>query len=422
MRDRTPTKVLDNGALRYGVYDASGNFLRYEYLVLDDDPTDSGTILSKATLLKDATEADIFGGSDDRTVDDALMGISQKLNANISDVADLQRQVSLIMGDVASITLTLKDSAGKAIPGVLVTGVLTESGQPAYSNDSGVISGVISEGTQTISITGYADIADYSETLSVTKGSSITKVIVLDTRNFLKITENKNVKFSGNVETVDVTVVGGGGAGGSGCFNPLYGGSGGGGGYCVVQTGVAFVAGTLYPAVIGAGGKPVNNAAGSDGESSSFLGITAAGGKGGGYANLTGGAGNGAGGNGGYCENNRIDFANGANGSAGSVNGYSSYTGTTKYGGGGGGGASARSYYTYGVTIPSGGADYGAKGGCGNEGESKTGLSAAAGTGGGGGGGYAYYETIDDDDSYDRYYGGSGGSGCIAVRMHLKSA
>ena len=36
MRDRTPTRALENGALRYGVYDETGNLLRYEYLALED--------------------------------------------------------------------------------------------------------------------------------------------------------------------------------------------------------------------------------------------------------------------------------------------------------------------------------------------------------------------------------------------------
>lgn len=76
MRDRTPTKVLDNGALRYGVYDESGTFLRHEYLALDDAPTDTGTDLSKANLLKDTTAA-LFGLGTDAVPDDALSYLGQ---------------------------------------------------------------------------------------------------------------------------------------------------------------------------------------------------------------------------------------------------------------------------------------------------------------------------------------------------------
>ena len=52
MRDRTPTKALENGALRYGVYAEDGTFQRYEYLALEDDPADPGTELSKLNLLQ----------------------------------------------------------------------------------------------------------------------------------------------------------------------------------------------------------------------------------------------------------------------------------------------------------------------------------------------------------------------------------
>lgn len=57
MMDRTPTKVLANGAIRYGVYDEAGNFLRYEYIKPEDEPTQEGTPINKATLLKVATAA-----------------------------------------------------------------------------------------------------------------------------------------------------------------------------------------------------------------------------------------------------------------------------------------------------------------------------------------------------------------------------
>lgn len=55
MRNRTPTKVLPNGAIRYAVYDQEGSLLRYEYILPADEPTDEGTPLNKGTLLSDAT-------------------------------------------------------------------------------------------------------------------------------------------------------------------------------------------------------------------------------------------------------------------------------------------------------------------------------------------------------------------------------
>lgn len=78
MQDRLSTQVLDNGAIRYAVYDESGTFLRYEYLLPADEPTQPGTPLNKATLLSDstATALGMLGDSDtsstEPTVDGAL--------------------------------------------------------------------------------------------------------------------------------------------------------------------------------------------------------------------------------------------------------------------------------------------------------------------------------------------------------------
>lgn len=418
MRDRIPTQVLENGALRYGVYDEAGNFLRHEYLALDDAPTDTGTDLSKATLLQDSTEVSLFGAAADRTVDDAFKGLAG--------------QLKLIMGDMASITVTLKDSAGTAIPGVLVQGILSDSGQAVYSNDSGVAAGYISEGTQVVKVTGYADIVDYSETLSVTKGTTITKTITLTTRNFLKITSSQSVKFSGNVETVDVTVVGGGGGGGladSDDWEDTTGGGGGGGGYAIEQLGIQIQPETKYPLVVGAGGTGNGNAGGDGGTSSAF-GYSAAGGKcggtraGGAVIGGSGGNGNGSGGTGGahyrgvepgttnvYTMLQTLPTA----GSAGTQYMYTSFTEKTLCGGGGGGGLCSDG------TVASGGSP---AGGAGGRGEAGSVIHAKAGNdylGGGGGGGGSELEH-DDDRTYIEAKNAKGGSGGIGIRMHLKSA
>lgn len=77
MRNRIPTKVLDNGAIRYAVYDENGAFLRYEYMLPADDPTDPGTRLEKSTLLSDDVEALIWGVAADRTPNDAFGKVSE---------------------------------------------------------------------------------------------------------------------------------------------------------------------------------------------------------------------------------------------------------------------------------------------------------------------------------------------------------
>lgn len=422
MRDRQPTKVLENGALRYGVYDETGALLRYEYLALEDAPSDVGTDLSKANLLTDDTEAALFGSAADRTVNDAFAGIAG--------------QLKLIMSDTASITVTLKDSAGTAIPGVLVQGILSENGQAVYSNDSGVVSGYIAEGSQTIKVTGYADIVDYTETISVTKGTSITKTITLTTRNFLKITSSQSVKFSGNVETVDVTVVGGGGGGGKAAApqsEHAAGGGGGGGGNCVEETDISIISEQAYPIIIGSGGAGATSSnPGSSGGASSAFGVSASGGNPGGNATTTnsyttggiGGSGSGVGGTGGKANRvfqsngySNIEFTAPTDGSNGTQYVYSSFTETAPCGGGGSGGGGNNSY-------PS--SKYGGSGGSPAGGYGANLYAATNGTngmGGGGGGDSAYWDSDDDDSYYSSLKsGGSGGSGCVAIRMHLRSA
>jgi len=94
MTDRQSTLLLPNGALRYGVYDDVENLLRYEYIKPEDEPSDAGTPVNKATLLTDATESLIFGNAEDRTVNDALAKLVsaglhpyQVLNAYYTDTA-----------------------------------------------------------------------------------------------------------------------------------------------------------------------------------------------------------------------------------------------------------------------------------------------------------------------------------------------
>ena len=54
MRDRVSTKILDNGATRYGVYDETGALLRYEYIKLEDEPSTEGDFFNKANMLPDS--------------------------------------------------------------------------------------------------------------------------------------------------------------------------------------------------------------------------------------------------------------------------------------------------------------------------------------------------------------------------------
>lgn len=427
MRDRTPTRALENGALRYGVYAEDGSLLRYEYLALEDEPTDPGTDLSKATLLQDSTEVSLFGSAADRTVDDAFAGIAG--------------QLKLIKSDMAAITLTVQDTNGKPISEVLVQGILSESGQAVYTNANGVASGYIGEGQQVVKVSGYADVSDHSETLTVVKGTTITKTWKLTTLDFLKITASKSIKFSGNVQSVDCSRLGGGGGGGGGLAvanDESDTGAGGGAGDVVEDAGIAVTANTLYPIVVGAGGKAGKNRSyvsyggsdkppaddGSDGGNTTAFGKTAEGGKGGKGGQYTGLITGGASSNGKGADGVRYgEFASskGKNGEDGKKTVFASMTTTEKSGGGGASGGGGRNYNGGRAT---GGSPGGGKGGYSDNNNIYHGEAGVDGKGGGGGGGGAacWYSNSDDEFGSGAGDGGRGGSGCVAVRMHLKSA
>ena len=89
MKDRQPTKVLSNGAIRYGIYNADGSLDHYEYMKREDAPTVEGTPLNKANLLSDNTARKIWPDPatrpNDPTVSQALAEL-RKGTFNIGDV------------------------------------------------------------------------------------------------------------------------------------------------------------------------------------------------------------------------------------------------------------------------------------------------------------------------------------------------
>lgn len=129
MMDRTPTKVLPNGAIRYGVYDEAGNFLRYEYIKPEDEPTQEGTPINKATLLKDET-ATRYGLGENAVPDDLFMLLSQAKNSLLRDL-NIMLNLSLGTSNIDAWCDTL-DSANyidtaKSYDYVLSGGSLTKS-------------------------------------------------------------------------------------------------------------------------------------------------------------------------------------------------------------------------------------------------------------------------------------------------------
>lgn len=343
------------------------------------------------TLVNDTKER--YGLDSTAVPDDVFNVISNKL--------------SLIMQNKAVVNVTVQDTSGNPLENVIVGGVFDENGEQAKTNTQGKINGYASSGSVTLSIKNYADIENKTDTFEAVKGETYNKTLTVNTRNFLKITSTKNLMFSGNVQRVDVTAVGGGGGGETSSYSSNYqmpqACGGGGGGYCTVQEEVSFQVNQSYKATVGAGGRGHEHVSGSsqefpaaDGGQSSFLSVIAEGGKKayttGGYGALgIGGDGNGKGG---YFTDVNPDEP--VHPVAGKTAGYSSFTETVVYGGGGCGAGSA-GYTTYTSSAGYGGSE-----------EEK---DATDGFGGGGGG---------NPYASGGSRAGNGGSGCIAIRMHLK--
>lgn len=417
MEDRIPSPGQEGRVL---ITPEDGKESYYATVTMADNPTNPGTPLNKATLLQDETEISLFGNTNNRTVDDAFRGISGMLK--------------LIKGDLAAMTLKVQASNGNGIRGVLINNLFNESGGPVYTDETGTATGYVAEGNVTLSISGYADIEDYSETIEITKGETYTKTWTVNALDFIKITSTQGVKFSENVQRVDISAVGGGGGAGGGIWlrDSSQGASGGagGGGFVTNQESVPFSANTTYTAIIGAGGSAGGSADGSKGGTTTFLGVSAEGGNPGTKAFAeyvsptqqvrpgTGGTGNGNGANGvwGNSAGGSLERdSNGLPGGTGTTSAYSSFTETSPLGGGGGSGASSGSFSSVGGA---GGQVGGGSGGDADYSNVSDGEKGADGTGGGGGSGSAceLMDTI--------YIGvsGRGGSGCVAIRMHLISA
>ncbi len=359
-----------------------------------------------ANLQKQIDELKIATGSKITNATASTIGVDQNTTVDAA-INTLGVAIELMKTNKGYITLSVADTTGAPIPGIPMPLITDKDGVAQQTNENGIASGYISEGTQTIEIKDYADIIDYTDSINIIKGNFHTKNIIVTTRNFLKITASRSLKFSSNVSAVDVTAVGGGG-GGDACHSGYEDGQsagGGGGGYCTVQENVTFQPNTSYKAIVGAGGNGFYSVSGSstnypatDGGSSSFLGVIAGGGKHGNEgANLSAaGAGNGRGG---YY----TAYSSVYNAVAGSVAGYSSFTETVMYGGGGSGVWSQSGY----------GRNYTAAAGYGGNGSDYKNRDGINGFGGGG----SAWPSRDGGSK-----AGNGGSGCVAIRMHLKSA
>ena len=99
MTDRIPVNVAPNGAIKYGIYDATGALIRYEYIKNEDGATTAGTALNKANLLSDST-ATAMGLTGAATVNDAFNVLGDMSKRNFLNILRLKLQQSLLKNDI----------------------------------------------------------------------------------------------------------------------------------------------------------------------------------------------------------------------------------------------------------------------------------------------------------------------------------
>lgn len=358
-----------------------------------DQPTQEGTPLNKATLLKDVT-ASILGLPNTAVPDDAFLALT-------IGVGTYGFRVKVQLSD------------GTPVEGATVSGITALTGSTLVSGADGIVLGKSTSKTVTISCTSpYIDQAAPSSQ-SVTATGTITDVTLTLTpiTDMITVTSSKTAKVSPMAKTMDVTAVGGGGGGGGYNQNSRYdgAGAGGGGGYVSTKIGVE-CADKLLKIALGGRGSGSNyadgnvSAGGSGGDTSLQIdgvsALTANGGKGGAGGSsgpTAGGSGNGSGGNGGRYENVAQP--------GGSGSGYIFNDSRLGLAGGGGGGGGFSGNNATDATAKSGGLPYGGKGGT-QEGT----YSGTSGSGPGGGGGGA---------GSTNGNGGAGSSGQMYLRFHF---
>ena len=362
-------------------------------MVRADQPTQEGTPLNKATLLKDVT-ASILGLPNTAVPDDAFLALT-------IGVGTYGFRVKIQLAD------------GTPVEGATVSGITALTGSTLVSGADGIVLGKSTSKTVTIGCTSPSIDQAAPASQSVTATGTITDVTLTLTSitDMITVTSSKTTKVSPMAKTMDVTAVGGGGGGGGYNQNSRYDGAGAGGGGGYVSTKLDVVcADKLLKIALGGSGWGSNyadgnvSAGGSGGDTSlqidGVLALTANGGKGGAGGSsgpTAGGSGNGSGGNGGRYENVAQP--------GGSGSGYIFNDSSLGRAGGGGGGGGFSGNGTIDAKAKSGGLPYGGKGGTQDGTPSGTSGSGPGGGGGGAGG--------------TNGNGGSGGSGQMYFRFHF---
>lgn len=326
----------------------------------------------------------------------------------------LRRMNMMNLGAHGYLILHIVDQSGNPIPGVIVMDTTTNlpiirdyDGNAQETDDNGIAEGYVSTDIHNISVTGYADIEDQTLYDGPNRLEIKELTMTVTTRNFLKILVHNSVyKFSKNTSSVDVSCCG---AGGSGAYGreDKYAYGGGGGGHTSKQTGIVPEYGVEYIAMVGDPSREDTSRL-----TTTFMGVSASGGSNGTSASVSseiakvlGGDGNGVGGYGKYMgsygDGSEILVA----GTDGAETIYKSFTEEEVCGGGGAGHVMVQSSTagSYLYTRTGAGLPAGAK--ADNE-------YAINGLGGGGASGRT------NGTGRKR----TGGTGAVAIRMHLKNA
>lgn len=382
-------------------------------LVRADQPTQEGTPLNKATLLKDVT-ASILGLPDTAVPDDAFLALT-------IGVGTYGYRVKIQLED------------GTPVEGATVSGIEALTGSTLVSGQDGIVLGKSTSKTVTISCASpYIDQAA-PDSRVVTSTGTITDVTLTLTSitDIITITSSKISKISSMAKTVDICAVGGGG-GGSGSAKSDYqdtqGGGGGGGGNIVnvLAESLTSYAKKNISITIGSGGaggeysstRPSGNECNgsSGGTTSVTLGeqteVAAATGGGGGQIGLsskTPGSGGtsingGSGGNGGY--GGTYETYRGSDGNSSNVYIFND----NRLGLAGGGGGAGSGYVDSDYTRPAAGLPNGGLGGAYMVSEHSQ-VAPENGKPFGGGGGAAYRGTRSETTS--------GANGGVYLRFHF---
>lgn len=169
---------------------------------------------------------------------------------------------------IVDVTLTVKTNTGNKIPNLTVPGLYADMECRTYAktDGTGVAHGYAKtqSGPATLSFSKYMDIVDTSMQITEQPGHIVEKTFTITPRTTNVVTSSGSIKYSENVNTIAITLVGGGYAyalqSRSGYYqsrgDPISGGSfGGDGGKVYTVDSVNFTRVTDCTVTIGAGAK-----------------------------------------------------------------------------------------------------------------------------------------------------------------------